>query len=373
MAARARTALREVLRRSSGRDRLERTRRKGLRSSQLDQSETDRDRFDSMRHSGLGDTDGGGDREDDIVVVPVIEEPGPDPRRVRRARMSQGGQGKQDAQQQEDQGAPACHGRGRYSRRGRRATRTGPAGGASARCWLMAPSRLAYWAVLFVRAAVPQRISAASASSFGSTTSRESDGRPKIACSTPAAASASSPGFLGGAKKIDTGAVFGSRPAFFRRSRSSGIRSMGFLLGRMIGIQPSPNSTTRSNVVSPSPPMRIGGCGLCIGLGSAQILSKLTKSPWNSGSFLVQISYMASTRSRSRRQRDFHAVPWFSISSAFQPPPMPNSTRPPDRRSRVATSLAGAIGSRSMAGQMPGPSLSRLLAPPAAIRATNGS
>jgi len=123
MAARARTALREALRRSSGGDRLERTRRKGLRSSQLDQSETDRDRFDSMRHSGLGDTDGGGDREDDIVVVPVIEEPGPDPRRVRRARMSQGGQGKQDAQQQEDQGRPACHGRGRYSRRGRRATR----------------------------------------------------------------------------------------------------------------------------------------------------------------------------------------------------------------------------------------------------------
>ena len=123
MAARARTALREVLRRSSGRDRLERTRRKGLRSGQLDQSETDRDRFDSMRHSGLGDTDGGGDREDDIVVVRVIEEPGADPRRVRRARMSQGGQGKQDAQQQEDQGRPACHGRGRYSRRGRRATR----------------------------------------------------------------------------------------------------------------------------------------------------------------------------------------------------------------------------------------------------------
>src|SRR5437879_10182903 len=96
MAARARTALRGALRRSSGRDRLERTRRKGLRSGQLDQSETDRDWFDSMRHSGLGDTDGGGDREDDIVVVRVIEEPGADPRRVRRARMSQGGQGKQD-------------------------------------------------------------------------------------------------------------------------------------------------------------------------------------------------------------------------------------------------------------------------------------
>src|SRR2546425_8121131 len=295
MAARARTALREVLRRSSGRDRLERTRRKGLRSSQLDQSETDRDRFDSMRHSGLGDTDGGGDREDDIVVVRVIEKPGADPRRVRRARMSQGGQGKQDAQQQEDQGRPACHGRGRYSRRGRRATRTGPARGDSARCWLMAHSRLAYWAVLFVRAAVPQRISAASASSFGSTTSRDSDGTPKIARSTPAAASASSPGFLGGAKKMETGAVFGSRPALFNRSRSSGIRSTGFLFGRMIGIQPSPNSTTRSNVVAPSPPMRIGGGGFCTRLGAAPIFSEVKQAPWDCGSLLVHNFFLAST------------------------------------------------------------------------------
>src|SRR5262245_24141105 len=216
-------------------------------------------------------------------------------------------------------------------------------------------------------------ISFASASSRGSTLSRPSDGSPKIARSTPAAASLSSPSRFGGAKKIDTGAVLGSRPACLSRSRSAGILSSGFWLGRMIGIQPSPNSTTRSNVVAPSPPMRIGGCGFCSGLGSAQILSKLTKSPWNFGSFLVQISFIASTRSRSRRQRDLNAVPWFSISSAFQPPPIPNSTRPPESRSSVATSLAMVIGSRSITRQMPVPSFRRFVAAPAAISATNGS
>ncbi len=141
----------------------------------------------------------------------------------------------------------------------------------------------------------------------------------------------------------------------------------------MIGIQPSPNSTTRSNVVGPSPPTMIGGCGFCSGLGSAQILSKFTNSPWNSASRLVQISFMASTRSRSRRQRVLKAVPWSSISSAFQPPPMPNRKRPPDSRSRVATSLAVVIGSRSTTRQMPVPSLRRRVAAAAATSAMKGS
>ena len=102
-------------------------------------------------------------------------------------------------------------------------------------------------------------------------------------------------------------------------------------------------------------------------------MSKRTYSPWNSGSFFVQISFMASTRSRSSRQRDLNAVPWSSISSAFQPPPMPKSTRPPDSRSSVATSFAVVIGSRSMTRQMPVPSFSRFVAAPAAMSAMNGS
>src|SRR3989442_809020 len=137
-----------------------------------------------------------------------------------------------------------------------------------------------------------QDIKVASASRRGSTDSRPSDGRPKIARSTPAAASASSPGFLGGAKKMETGAVFGSRPALFNRSRSSGIRSTGFLFGRMIGIQPSPNSTTRSNVVAPSPPMRIGGRGRCTSVRAAPILSQFTKTPRDPGALFFPISFL---------------------------------------------------------------------------------
>src|SRR5262245_20227337 len=102
-------------------------------------------------------------------------------------------------------------------------------------------------------------ISLASASSRGRTLSPPLDASPKIARSTPAAASLSSRSLVGGAKRIDTGAVLGSLPACLSRARSAGILSSGFWLGRMIGIQPSPNSTTRSNVVAPSPPMRIGG------------------------------------------------------------------------------------------------------------------
>ena len=74
-------------------------------------------------------------------------------------------------------------------------------------------------------------------------------------------------GLPGGAKKIEIGTVLGSRPARCRRSRSAGIFSTGFRPGRMIGIQPSQNSATRSKVVGPSPSIRIGGCGFCTGLG----------------------------------------------------------------------------------------------------------
>jgi hypothetical protein len=108
-------------------------------------------------------------------------------------------------------------------------------------------------------------------------------------------------------------------------------------------------------------------------LGCDQILSKFTNSPWNSASSFVQISFIASTRSRSTRHRVLKAVPWCSISSAFQPPPIPNRTRPPETRSSVATSFAVVIGSRSTTRQMPVPSRSRCVPAPAAVSAMNGS
>ena len=67
------------------------------------------------------------------------------------------------------------------------------------------------------------------------------------------------------------------------------------------------------------------------------------------------------------------SVPWLRISSRFQPAPTPNSNRPPDRWSTLATSFAVMIGSRSMTRQMPLPTRSRLVAAAAAVSATNRS
>ncbi len=66
-------------------------------------------------------------------------------------------------------------------------------------------------------------------------------------------------------------------------------------------------------------------------------------------------------------------VPWSSISSRFQPPPMPKITRPFERASRLATSLARVIGSRSMTRQMPLPIRILLVAAAAKDIATNRS
>ncbi len=100
---------------------------------------------------------------------------------------------------------------------------------------------------------------------------------------------------------------------------------------------------------------------------------KSTISPWNSASSLVQISRIASTRSRSSRQRSFGSVPWFSISSRFQPPPTPKSTRPPETKSRLATAFAVVIGSRSTTSTIPKPSKRRLEFSAAMVSATKGS
>ena len=69
-------------------------------------------------------------------------------------------------------------------------------------------------------------------------------------------------------------------------------------------------------------------------------------------------------------KRSSNAVPWFSISSAFHPAPIPNSKRPPETRSRVATVLAVTIGSRSVNRLTPVPSRSVLVTAAAAARPT---
>src|SRR2546428_9203420 len=79
---------------------------------------------------------------------------------------------------------------------------------------------------------------------------------------------------LGPKMVIDTD--FGSRPAFAAAARSAGILSTMPGARKPMGIQPSQNSTTRSKVVGPSPPMRIGGGGFCEGLGLGPIQPDLT-------------------------------------------------------------------------------------------------
>src|SRR5260370_489848 len=67
-------------------------------------------------------------------------------------------------------------------------------------------------------------------------------------------------------------------------------------------------------------------------------------------------------RSRTSLCRVSKAVPWFSISSWFQPLPTPNRKRPPDSWSIDDTSLAVWIGSRWVPRQTPVPHLRFLAA-----------
>jgi hypothetical protein len=73
------------------------------------------------------------------------------------------------------------------------------------------------------------------------------------------------------------------------------------------------------------------------------------------------------------RNRVRGSTPWLAISGRFQPAPTPNSNRPPERWSMLATSFAVVIGSRWMTRQIPDPTRSRVVASAAAVRATNRS
>ena len=66
-------------------------------------------------------------------------------------------------------------------------------------------------------------------------------------------------------------------------------------------------------------------------------------------------------------------MPWSSISSAFQPMPMPNRKRPPETWSIEATSFAVWIVSRWFTRQTPVPTFNVLVAIAAAVSVTNGS
>ena len=77
--------------------------------------------------------------------------------------------------------------------------------------------------------------------------------------------------------------------------------------------------------------------------------------------------------SRARLWRVAKPVPWFSISSRFQPLPTPKTKRPPETWSIEATSLAVWIGSRWATRQTPVPTFNVFVAIAAAVSVTNGS
>jgi hypothetical protein len=54
-------------------------------------------------------------------------------------------------------------------------------------------------------------------------------------------------------------------------------------------------------------------------------------APWYSATSFVQIAFIAAMRSRIKEKRVLKSVPWLAISSAFHPPPIPKTKRPPLR------------------------------------------
>ena len=127
-------------------------------------------------------------------------------------------------------------------------------------------------------------------------------------------------------------------------------------------------------VFGPAAPPRITlGPPGCTGLGQDQLESKLTWSPANWASSLVQISRHANMFSRVIARRSVYLIPWFAISSLFQPYPMPRMNLPLEIKSRDAHSFANHSGSLWATRVMPVPSIKFSVTAAAAAKPTNWS
>ena len=167
--------------------------------------------------------------------------------------------------------------------------------------------------------------------------------------------------------------VPGSRPARSAHSASRAISALASLNALARGIQPSQKSTTRASEYFVSPPSSTGGFGFCTGFGYDQTGSKSTNGPWYCGVSSRHRVLIAFARSHMTLKRFLNPVPWFSISSAFHPAPMPSSKRPPESRSRVAHSFASTMGSRSVSSAMAVPTRRVFVAAAAYASPTRGS
>ena len=91
----------------------------------------------------------------------------------------------------------------------------------------------------------------------------------------------------------------------------------------------------------------------CAGFGYDLSGANFVNSPSNAVSGSRHMRRITSMYSSVRRPRRSNGTPSASNSSRIQPTPMPSSTRPPDRRSRVATSFASTSGLRCGRIRMP--------------------
>ena len=165
-----------------------------------------------------------------------------------------------------------------------------------------------------------------------------------------------------------------ARPASATASRNRPTRFSTSPRATSIGAHPSAHSTACRVPIRPAEPDTMGGCGRWSGFGKVHTGSKSKNSPWNSASSSHQSARSAATHSASARYRAAQGIGrWSASSSSFQPTPTPNTTRPPDAWSRVATVFASAKRSCSNGSATPVARSSRSVAAAASARLMNGS
>src|SRR5262245_15409188 len=102
--------------------------------------------------------------------------------------------------------------------------------------------------------------------------------------------------------------------------------------------------------------MTIGGWGRWIGCGNACTPENETIRPSKAGRGCVQIARIAARYSSVRAPRSSNGASSASNSRSTYPTPTPNTSRPPDSTSTVASSFARTSGLRSGNTMMPVPS-----------------
>jgi hypothetical protein len=116
--------------------------------------------------------------------------------------------------------------------------------------------------------------------------------------------------------------------------------------GNGVGCHTAANRAARRIAASLAPPIQIGGCGCCSGLGLTCISANETNLPANDTLPGAQHARQRRRYSLVRAPRSWNGTPSAANSASFHPTPMPAISRPPDMRSSVAIAFAVAIGLR---------------------------